>query len=491
MNAFDYFFAESKNLDKNFVIGSKESISFPDLFQNCLKLSGYIKMNFGEDQKILIISPNSVFFIMAYLAIIHSGNSCIPLNSDIEENNLDYIIQNCNSRLSFVSEKYGPDLLHARTTIIDEKKVSEILDKTGLIIYESFSFDGDRLAEIIFTSGSTGRPKGVMLTHRNLIANTDSILQYLKLTSEDIIEVVLPFYYCYGLSLLHTHLKAGGSMVMNNNFMFLGSVLHELNYFKCTGFAGVPSHFQVLLRKSKSFISSSFPCLKYVTQAGGKLHPVFISEFIKSKPGIKFYVMYGQTEATARLSYLPPELLERKMGSIGKGIPGTELRVVDKNAQPVTKGQTGEIIARGDNIMKGYLNDAGSTRVTLKDGWLYTGDLGTVDEDGYIYLTSRIKEIIKVRGKRVNPKEIEEIIVTIPEVIDCTVTGIEDDLTGEAIRAELIIDRDNQQLITGEFVKKYCAARLALYKVPQIITFKDKITVSSTGKKVKNPPDTA
>src|SRR5690606_39012272 len=175
------------------------------------------------------------------------------------------------------------------------------------------------LAEIVYTSGSTGLPKGVMISHQNIIANTQSIIEYLSLTSKDIMQVVLPFFYCYGLSLLHTHLRVGGSIVLNNSFIFIGSVINDLKRYRCTGFAGVPSHYQILLKKSQSFKTTDFPDLRYVTQAGGKLHDVFIDEFIDTFPKIAFFVMYGQTEATARLSYLPPHMVSVKKGSIGKG----------------------------------------------------------------------------------------------------------------------------------------------------------------------------
>ncbi len=264
---------------------------------------------------------------------------------------------------------------------------------------QNIQADSERCAEIIFTSGSTGKPKGVMISHKNLIANTGSIVEYLKLIRDDRMLVVLPFYYCYGLSLLHTHLRVGGSIVFNNSFIFLGKVIKDLLEYKCTGFAGVPSHFQILLRKSDSFKKTKFPDLKYVTQAGGKLAPIFIDEFRESHPEVKFIVMYGQTEATARLSWLPPELYEKKKGSMGKGIPGVELKVVNENGEKIKPGETGEVIARGDNIMMGYFADEEGTKNAIRNGWLYTGDLGTVDEDGYIYLTARSKEIIKSQGK--------------------------------------------------------------------------------------------
>src|SRR5690606_24156686 len=148
------------------------------------------------------------------------------------------------------------------------------------------------------------------------------------------------------LSLLHTHLRVGGSMVLNNSFIFLGSVINDLKTYKCTGFAGVPSHFQILLKKSQSFKDTEFPDLRYVTQAGGKLHNVFIEEFVQAFPNIAFYVMYGQTEATARLSYLPPDMIAKKPGSIGKAIPGVTLKIVDAAGDKVQLGEEGELMAK-------------------------------------------------------------------------------------------------------------------------------------------------
>ena len=347
------------------------------------------------------------------------------------------------------------------------------------------SFDDNRVAEIIFTSGSTGSPKGVMLSHRNIIANTTSIVEYLSLTKDDIAAIVLPFYYCYGLSVLHTHIKVGGSVVLNNNFIFLGSVIDNLLRYKCTGFAGVPSHFQILLRKSENFISTNFPHLRYVTQAGGKLQPVFIKEFTNAFPKIDFFVMYGQTEATARLSFLPPDLLADKIGSIGKNIPGVYLEVFNENGVPVKPGEIGEIVAKGDNIMVGYYKDTKSTKEVFKNGWLYTGDIATIDDEGYIYVMGRKKEIIKVGGNRVSPKEIEEVILTVTEVVDCSVSEVHDELLGEAIKATVVLSGAHDHNLMHEIILKRCRERLSLYKIPGYWEFTEELNVSATGKKIK------
>lgn len=486
MNVVDYLFGNTKNLEKEFVLGPKEQASFNLIYKNSIKLADYLRSVIGENEKIILISANSVYFITAYLAIMKSGNVCVPLNPAIEKENLDYILNQTESSVLFTTDKLKDKFDFNNVRLYDEKRVDLIIRNSSAAEEEStVDFDYNRLAQILFTSGSTGIPKGVMLSHKNLIANTDSIIEYLKLTANDIMEVVLPFYYCYGLSLLHTHLKAGGSVVLNNSFTFLGSVISDLNKYKCTGFAGVPSHFQILLRKSKSFTKTDFPHLKYFTQAGGKLHNVFIKEIAEAFPDKKFYVMYGQTEATARLSYLPSELVLKKLGSIGKGIPNVKLQVLNEMNLPVKPGEVGEIVAAGNNIMLGYLNDIEDTSAVLKDGNLFTGDLATVDEDGFIYLVTRKKEILKVGGKRISPKEIEEVIVSIPEVVDCTIEGVFNDVLGEAIKATVVLKDDIDKNEAEKLILSACRKKLAIYKIPQIIRFQNNLTVNEAGKKVR------
>jgi acyl-CoA synthetase (AMP-forming)/AMP-acid ligase II len=483
MNAFDYFFEKTSEIDKNFLVG-KENLSFGELYNSSLGLAGFLKREFGRNKNILLLSVNNKFFLIAYFAIIKSGNVCIPLDPNIEKENLDYISSLTNPVMIFLTRDIERKIAVGGTKIITPDIIANDEFKAHFNEKEE-EFDENNCAEIIFTSGSTGIPKGVMISHKNLIANSESIITYLKLSQDDRMLVVLPFYYCYGLSLLHTHLRVGGSIVFNNSFIFIGGIIRDLLEQKCTGFAGVPSHFQILLRKSDNFKTTKFPELRYVTQAGGKLAPIFIDEFRKSHPEITFIVMYGQTEATARLSYLPPEMYEARKGSMGKGIPGVELKVVNEKGEKIKPGEIGEVIARGDNIMLGYFGDDEGTRNTIRNGWLYTGDLGTVDKDDYIFLTARKKEIIKVGGKRISPKEIEAVILEIPEVVDCTIEGIEDELLGEALKAIVVIRPENGKESMVERIKQHCSMHLSLYKVPQIFELKEQLVISATGKKIK------
>jgi long-chain acyl-CoA synthetase len=483
MNAIDFFFRNSSDLDKELLVSKQERCTYRTMAHNVSELSLWLNDHFEKGSAILLVSANNQFFITAYLSIIKFGGVCIPLNPAIEPANFEYIQEKTRAVHAFVhSTAAGRLSLDVKNT--DEKAMHSIISSPKMAGYVKGPEISDLdLAQIIFTSGSTSVPKGVMITHGNLIANTQSILSYLHLSRNDTMLVVLPFFYCYGLSLLHTHLCVGGTLVLNNNFIFLGGVLRNLMDYKCTGFAGVPSHFQMLLRKSDSLKNFDFPHLRYVTQAGGKLHNSFISEFVELFPEKRFFVMYGQTEATARLSYLPPEELKNKIGSIGKGIPGVVLKVVDELGRDVKPGEIGEIVVRGDNVMKGYFEDEEASRLALQNGWLHTGDLGIVDEEGYIYLRARKKEMVKVGGKRVSPKEIEEVIFTMPGVIDCTVEGYDHPVLGEALRA--IVVKNDKFNISVEDVRSTCASRLASFKIPTEVVFKDKMEVSSTGKKVK------
>lgn len=482
MNFVNYLFENTKLLGKDFVIGNKEQISFAKIYDQSCRMASYLNATIGSNKNIVLVSSNNVFFITGYLGIMLSGNVCVPIDPSIEQRNLDYILNECETDTILIEQKFQIRYKLNTTNVITDLNYLDIIgDEPKFEIFDNQN--SDSTAQVIFTSGSTGVPKGVVISHLNLISNTSSIIQYLKLNENDVIEVVLPFFYCYGLSLLHTHLRIGGSIVINNNFVFLSTVFNDLNKYKCTGFAGVPSHFQILLRQSDSFKYTRFPSLRYVTQAGGKLHINFIEEFIQAFPEVDFYVMYGQTEATARLSYLEPEALKSKLGSIGKAIPGVELKVIDENGNLTKAGEPGEIIAKGDNIMKGYFKDDIATGKTIKDGWLFTGDVGMTDNDGYIYLTARKKEFLKIAGKRVSPKEIEEVIVSYPGVIDCTIESINDEITGEAVKAIVVLANDKEEETKVDDIKSFCANKLAIHKVPKIIEFSKDLRLNSIGKK--------
>jgi acyl-CoA synthetase (AMP-forming)/AMP-acid ligase II len=293
-----------------------------------------------------------------------------------------------------------------------------------------------------------------MISHGNILANTGSIVESLDLCERDRIMAVLPFHYCFGTSLLHTHLFVGGSLVVDTRFMYPETVLQRMLDTGCTGFAGVPSHFQILLRNS-SLRRRSFPRLRYVQQAGGCLPPPFVLELQAALPGTKVYVMYGQTEATARLSCLPAELLPEKLGSIGKGIPRVALRVLNDAGEDVKPGEVGEIAAVGQNVARGYWRAPEESAVCFRDGMLYTGDLATVDSDGFIYIVDRAKDFVKCGGQRISCRRIEEQLLTMEELIEAAAIGIPDEVLGEALKVFVVPRSRTSDGLAGQ-VLRFC-----------------------------------
>jgi len=338
----------------------------------------------------------------------------------------------------------------------------------------------DDLGAILYTSGSTGKPRGVTLSHRNLAANTRQILAYLKLTGEDSVLSVLPFHYSFGNSLLLTHVAVGGRVVVDNRFAYPATVVDNLEASRVTGFSGVPSTYAILVART-NFLARPWPDLRYLTQAGGAMSPALQRQIRESLPErIRVFVMYGQTEASARLSWVPPERLPEKYGSIGLGIPGVTLTVRRPDGSECAPGEVGEVVAQGDNIMLGYWNDPAETAQVLFPDGLHTGDLGRKDADGYIWLVDRIKNMIKAGANRVSAKEVEETIAEIAGVQEVCVVGVPDELLGEAIEA-FVVPRPGSDLAAGA-IQHHCRENLALYKIPRAVHFLAALPKNSSGK---------
>ena len=476
VNFVSYLLEKNHDPGKVFVSGDHGTLTYAEFEQKLGNLASILSRRYGSGKKILLMADNTPFFIISYLSIIRSGNTAILVETRISRSDLASIHEISSLSAALVQEKYRSYFENAPFDIMNETILQEGNDP----LQPPAEIHDDDIAVIIFTSGSTGTKKGVMLSHKNLIANTGSIIEYLGLHETDRICVVLPFFYCYGASLLHTHLRVGGSVVLNQK-PFLSSVINDIDTFRCTGFAGVPSTYQILINKTR-FLQHTFPSLRYFTQAGGQLPDRYIRILAGQFPEKKVFVMYGATEATARLSYLPPELVLTKMGSIGKGIPGVTLAVINQDMQAVKPSETGEIVAKGDNIMKGYYNDPEGTQAVLRNGWLYTGDLATVDDEGFIYVVGRSKNIIKSGGYRISPNEIEKEILSCEQFRACVVFGIPDDIMGEAVVAVIQApDSLDQQDLRREILA-HCNRKLPSYKVPKKIFFLEDFPLNSSNK---------
>ena len=261
------------------------------------------------------------------------------------------------------------------------------------------------------------------------------------------------------------------------------TVIQRMIETRCTGFAGVPSHFQILLRNS-SLRKKQFPDLRYVQQAGGNLASTFIRELKEALPNTQVFIMYGQTEATARLSSLPPESLGSKLGSIGKGIPGVTLRVLNDEGREVRPGEVGEIVAEGANVTLGYWRAPQESEEMFRNGALYTGDLAKVDEDGFIYMVDRAKDFLKCRGEKVSCRQIEEVLLEFDELVEAAVIGIPDDVLGEAVKA-FVVPRARETDGLQERVASFCKNRMPPHHLPKQIFVLPSLPKTSSGKVMK------
>ena len=302
------------------------------------------------------------------------------------------------------------------------------------------------LAVLIPTSGSTGMPRLVMVSHGNLIANTEAIIRSQHLGPDERALLIMPISYCFGASIVHTHLYQGGGVVFDSRFMFPDKVLETMNAYQCTSFAGVPTAYNILLRRSH-LRTIPLPSLRRFLQAGGPLAVESIRELRAIVPTAKWYTMYGQTEATARISCLPPDHLDEKLGSAGLPLDNVEVRIADDVGQECPIGETGEIQVRGPSICAGYLDDPEATREKFSDGWLRTGDLGFRDKDGYLWINGRFSEFIKIRGVRVSFAEVEARIAAVPGVYECAAVGVPHAEAGEALAVFVVAQNGARGLI--------------------------------------------
>ncbi len=431
--------------------------------------------------RVALLLESSINYIIAYFAILKVGGVVVALNTQAAIRNFKTIMADCTvsaiivqKKLASVIKQVHEDLPSLKHVVCDgsyDRLPKELSQEFWLDIMlkgdpsrPSVSRSNEDYAQIIYTSGTTGSPKGVTLSHKNLVTNTESIVQYLGLTHEDRVMSILPFYYSYGNSLLLTHMYCGGSLVIDNRFAYPNVILELMSQERVTGFSGVPSTFAILMHKS-NIHSYRFDHLRYLTQAGGPMTPALTQKILEAMPHIRIFIMYGQTEASARLSYLEPEKLLEKIGSIGKAIPGVTLEVKNDKGKSCKVGETGEIVARGDNIMTGYWNQPEATKTVLKEDGLHTGDLAHIDEDGYFYIVSRKTDMIKSGAHRISPKEIEEIFAEFPGLVETAVVGVPDEILGEALVAYIV---PKQKIDTKE-LRKHLRLNLAPFKIPREI----------------------
>ena len=348
-------------------------------------------------------------------------------------------------------------------------------DRTGIDI---------DLAAIIYTSGSTGEPKGVMLTHRNMIAAASSISAYLEMAESDVILNVLSFSFVYGLYQMILCFQVGARLILEESFAYLAEPLKRIAEEKVTGFPGVPSMFS-MMENMGDISKFDFSSVRFATNAAAGLSLKNIRFLRKNFPAARIYPMYGLTECM-RCSYLPPEDLDKKPLSIGIPIPNTEFWIEDDEGRRLGPNEIGTLVVRGATVMKGYWGKPEETAHKLRPGplpgesVLFTGDLCRIDEDGYLYFVGRSDDIIKTRGEKVAPKEIENVIHDISGVREVAVVGVDDEVLGQAVKAYVSLEDGCK--INEKNILAHCAIHLDNFMVPKYVEILSELPKTITGK---------
>ncbi len=433
------------------------------------------RSDYSTGMRVALKLSNSPEYVAAFYGALLADCVVVPLPAGIEKSRWHSIEELCQPRLTITrredlgDQKDDPSITVLRIT-------DEVNGATSLSAPRRH---GDELAMVLFTSGSTGVPKGVMLSHCNLLANADSILRTLPIRSDDKALVLVPFCHSFGNSILQTHILAGATLVVGAKLVFPESITQALAKFKATSFSAIPETFGALLKYGR-LGEQGLPRLRYMSVAGGGIRPDIAAEVAARIAPATFHVMYGQSEATARLACLPPDQLAIRRGSIGKPISGVELAVRDDSGHDLKAGEVGMLYARGGNVMLGYWNDREATQKILSgDGWLQTGDMAHRDEAGYFYLDGRANLLVKVQGHRVHPAEIEGVVeANFPNMRAIALPMVR----GEETRFALFVAAQDGQPVDVADIRAACMRELPPYKVPQYFEIVEDLPLTSAYK---------
>jgi acyl-CoA synthetase (AMP-forming)/AMP-acid ligase II len=425
---------------------------------------------FAPGERVIALLPNSAEYVAAFYGVLSAAGVVVPVSPASEPGALRAVLTSTAPVVVITNRRIlatRPDLRHLRTETVD-LAVAAAPYRQEADEGHARQATGDELAAIFFTGGSTGSPKGVMLSHRNFMANARAIQEYLRIGPGERPLCVLPFHHAFGNSVWHSHLLAGATIVLAGQTMFPETIVAALADHKCTSLSGVPDLFRLLIERS-SLGKTPLPEMRYMAVAGGALTRDLALEVAGRIAPARFYVMYGQTEATARLAYLPPDLLGiAPDGAIGRAVPGMSLEVVDEHDRPAAAGVVGELRAKGPGIMLGYWRNLQATTERLRSGWLYTGDLASCDSDGLICLLGRRNSFVKVAGYRVDPADLEEFALRRLAAHQAVAVAYESGAVGT--RLALYLRRDSAAPgLSGPEMTARCRAELPRHSVPDLI----------------------
>jgi amino acid adenylation domain-containing protein len=476
--------------DKTALVVGGRRLSYRELDTMSDRLAAALKQRgLLRGERVIVFMDNCWEAVTGIFAVLKAGGVLSPINPSTKADKLAYVIDNCRASAVLTQERALP--------VVDEALQECPSVKFRMVAGSDFDealarsdappampgIDLD-LCMLVYTSGSTGFPKGVMMTHRNVVAAATSITTYLENTPDDIILNVLPISFDYGLYQVLMAMKVGATLVLEKSFAFPQAIFNRMREEKVTGLPLVPT-MAALILQMKDLRPGDFPHLRYLTNTAAALPPAHIMRLQELFPAARLYSMYGLTECK-RCTYLPPAELKRRPSSVGIAIPGTEAYVVDESGARVPNGGTGELVIRGAHVMKGYWENPEATDKALKPGpfpWekvLYTGDLFRTDADGFLYFVGRKDDIIKSRGEKVSPKEVENVLYALPGIREAAVVGVPDPILGMAIKAVVALAPDAD--LAEQNIIRHCGKHLEDFMVPKIVEFRDELPKTDSGK---------
>lgn len=452
--------------------------------------------------RVAILLDNGFEAVAAIFGILRLGGVFMVINPQTKKDKLGYVLENSGAAALISAQ----NLQHNWQGALNETPVCQTLlvagaDRDGMLDGRSLlslnriletgavtllapgTIDYD-LASLIYTSGSTGKPKGVMLTHVNMYTAANAIASYLELRAEDRIMCALPLAFDYGLYQVLLAFKVGATVILEKSFAFPVRILELMVRERATVLPGIPTIFSMLLGL-ESLGEFDLTALRLITNTAMALPVNQISDLRRIFPQVRLYSMYGLTECK-RVSYLPPEQLDIRPTSVGRGMPNEEIWLVDEQGQRLPHGSTGELVIRGSHVMRGYWRDPVTTAEKLKPGplpgevILYSGDIFRSDDEGYLYFQGRHDDLIKSRGQRVSPREIEDVLYKLAPILEAAVIGVADPLLGQAIRAFVAL-RPGQQC-TARQILAHCREYLEDHMVPKEVTILESLPKTDSGK---------
>jgi amino acid adenylation domain-containing protein len=502
----DYLHDSAERLpDKVALVCGRRRVTYAELERQSNALAhALVKGGVERGDRVVVFADNTVEAAVAFWAVLKASAVVSVVSPLTKADKLEYLLNDCRAAAVITEANHRRLFVEgvARSAHLRAVIVAGEIDPAVMARFPGgvrwadalAAYTGDAapprrgididLAAIIYTSGSSGLPKGVMQTHASMRTAATSITAYLENTSDDVILGLLPLSFDYGLYQMIMAFRTGARLVLERSFAYPAPVLETTVAEGVTGFPGVPTIF-AMMAEMKSLGDYDFSRVRYVTNTAAAL-PLKHIELIRATfPKARLYSMYGLTECK-RVSYLPPEELGRRPGSVGIAIPNTEIWIADEEGRRLPPGQIGQIVVRGGTVMRGYWEKPEETAKKLKPGplpgerVLHTGDLGRLDEDGFLYFVGRMDDIIKSRGEKVAPKEVENVLMNLPGIRDAAVIGVPDEVLGQAVKAFVTVEEG--AALGEEEVRRHCQARLESFMVPKYIAVVPELPKTTTGK---------